>query len=80
MFKVNHSPAHLVVLFTFLLQLCINFRDSQLQQSLVPLRFSLSDVVIAIDTTPSYWAFYFQVLGYLYQNLIRTPGSCVNAV
>ena len=33
---------------------------SHLQQSPAPVQFPLPDVVIATDTTPTHWAFYFQ--------------------
>ena len=36
---------------------------AKLQQSPVPLQFPLPDVVIAIDATPTLWAFYFQGSG-----------------
>ena len=36
---------------------------AKLQQSPVPLHFPLPDVVIAIDATPTHWAFYFQGFG-----------------
>ena len=49
--------------FTFCIQLCVNFRDCQLQQSLVPLQFSLPDVAIAMDVTSAHWASYFQGSG-----------------
>ena len=36
---------------------------SHLQQSPVPLKFLLYDVVIATDATPIHWTFYFQGSG-----------------
>ena len=36
---------------------------AHLQQSTVPLQFSLPDVVIATDAMPIHWAFYFQGSG-----------------
>ena len=33
---------------------------SHLQQSPVPLQFPFPDVIIAIDATPTHWAFYYQ--------------------
>ena len=49
-----------IFLFPLLRQL---ERLSNSQQSPVPLHFPLPDVVIATDTTPTHWAFYFQGSG-----------------
>ena len=69
MLNIYHSPAPLFLLFnTFLPAWYKLQRPSQLQQGLVPLCFFLPDVVIVIDATSNYWAFYFQDF--------RFPSSC----
>ena len=64
MLHVCHSPKHLFSCIHFSLSLLHQLEQlSYLQQSPVPLKFPLPDVVIATDATPTYWAFYFQGLG-----------------
>ena len=64
MLSVYHSPTQLFSHVHFSLSsLCQLQQLSNLQQSLVPLQFPLSDVVIATDATPTHWAFYFQGSG-----------------
>ena len=59
-----HSPTHLFSQDHFSLSLLYQLEQlSQLQQSPVPLQFPLPDVVIATDSTPTHWAFYFQGSG-----------------
>ena len=58
-----HSPSHLFISFHLSLQAqCQFWRLPQLQQSLVPLQFSLPDVdiIIITEAIPNYWAFHFQ--------------------
>ena len=64
MLHVYHSPTHLFC--------CVHFSPytlhqleqlSHLQQSPVSLQFPLPDVVVASDTMPTHWAFYFQGSG-----------------
>ena len=60
MLHIYHSPVHLFSHVHFSLSsLCQLEQLAYLQQSPVPLRFPLSDVVIATDATPTHWAFYF---------------------
>ena len=64
MWNVYHSPANSFSSFYFSdSALCQLQRLSQLHQGPVPLHFPLPDVVIAIDATPTHWAFYLQDSG-----------------
>ena len=64
MLHVYHSPNYLFSHVHFSLSLLCQFELlSHLQQSPVPLQFPLPDVVIATDTMPTHWAFYFQGSG-----------------
>ena len=64
MLHVYHSSTHLFSHVHFpLSSLCQLEQLPHLQQSPVPLRFSLPDVVIATDATLTHWAFYFQGSG-----------------
>ena len=64
MLTINHSLAHLFssVQFSFF---TLNQHEwlSLLQNSQVPLKFLLPNMVIATDAMPSHWAFYFQGSG-----------------
>ena len=61
MLHVYHSPNQLFsCIHFFLSMLCQLEQLSHLQQSPVPLQFSVPDVVIATDAMPTHWAFYFQ--------------------
>ena len=65
LFRVTCGMFVILQLTYFLFQisgsaLCQFLQLAQLQQSPVPLQFSLLDVVIATDTIPTHWAFYFQ--------------------
>ena len=64
MLSVYHSPTQLFSHVHFSLSSLHQLEWlAQLQQSPVPLQFPLPDVVIATDTTPTHWAFYFQGSG-----------------
>ena len=64
MLHFYHSSTHLFSWVHFSLSLlCQPEWLSQLQQSPVPLQFSLPDVVIATDAMSTYWAFYFKGSG-----------------
>ena len=61
MLNVYDFPAHLFSFLQFLSLAQYQLqRLSQLEQSPVLLQFPLTDAVIAIDATPTYWALYFQ--------------------
>ena len=80
MLHVYHSPNHLFSQVHFSLSsLCQLEWLSQLQQSPVPLQFPLPDVVIATDTTPTHWAFYFQGSGLPLSVNIPWSGSMCRA-
>ena len=64
MLHVYHSPTQLCSHVHFSLSSLHQLEQlAHLQQSLVPLQFSLPDVVTATDATPTHWAFYFQGSG-----------------
>ena len=64
MLSVYHSPTQLFSHVHFSLSSLHQLEQlAKLQQSLVPLKFLLPDVVIATDATPPHWAFYFQGSG-----------------
>ena len=63
MLSVYHSPTQFSHVQCFLSSLCQLEWLAHLQQSHVPLQFPLPDVVIAMDATPTHWAFYFQGSG-----------------
>ena len=64
MLSVYHSPTHLFSHVHFSpSSLCQLDWLAKLQQSPVPLQFTLPDVVIATDAAPTHWAFYFQGSG-----------------
>ena len=64
MLHVYRSPTHLFshVHFSFS-SLCQLEQLLHLQQSAVPLQFSLTNVAIATYVTPTHWAFYLQGSG-----------------
>ena len=64
MLHVYHSPTHLFSHIHFSLSsLCQLEQLPHLQQSPVPLKFPLPDLVIATNAILAHWAFYFQQSG-----------------
>ena len=69
--NVYHSLTNFF-LFAFLFQLCMSSRGGISCDSLVPLQFSLFDLVIATDAMPPNGTFIFRLKGFL--SPVLAPG------
>ena len=64
--NVYHSLALLFHSFRLSFPVVLASEIVLLHQSAVLLQYPLPNVIITMDGTPSHWAFYFGILGYLY--------------